>query len=422
MTRRTLITGCVALMVATTASCHTKQGKSCTLDTDCAQGLFCWLYTNTCEQPCNETAECDTGQLCMCEPDRECPRVDEGTPLDDIQGGACLAPASGDAETEDGVGDVTVDPDATPDILDTVEEDTPLDPPPDTADTTGTDCVWDGTADPLPDGGCVVPDTFTEPTFRAYTFQIGTDGNPGSGLDLDSNPSTCSPQSNPEIPDAQCSGGVENALWALGLLANDYLTSDIDAGQLNILVELPGYTDDGCVFTMNYFRGTRVPADPPQCPEETVCDYTIYLDSFTDDCRAVSLIPGATVTGTHLSAGPSPDVYYLTLVVVGLDLVIPVHDARFEGEVIPGSSGPDGFSGIIGGYVSKSEFLAVLEAIPSEDYPVPGKEAVLEMINQLWELERIVNDRDLDGDTVMDAASVGVIIEAEPASIVGMES
>ena len=66
--------------------------------------------------------------------------------------------------------------------------------------------------------------------------------------------------------------------------------------------------------------------------------------------------------------------------------------------------------------------LLDVEAIPEEEYPVPGKAGVIEMIRQLYDINVIVNDEDIDGDTVVDAASVGVIIEAEPAIIVGIGS
>ncbi len=414
-TRASLSVLSVACVVVL-ASCHARSGKSCTLDTDCAEGALCWLYTGTCETPCTQTSDCALGLLCMCEPDRECPEVTDDTPLDDLQGGACRPPPFVDATVDDGPTDTGLDPDTTvpPDtveVLDTV------------TDTTDLDCGSDGSPDVLPDGGCAMPSTFPSPTLIKTMLRIGTDGNPGAGLDLDDDPATCSPQPDPLVPDAECSAGIENAMWGLGLLANDYLTTDVEAGSLNVLVELPGWDDDGCVFTMNFYKGTRVPADPPACPAGgEPCDYEIFADSFDASCMANSTIPGAVVSGTHLSAGPSVQPYLFTLVVVGLDLVIPVHEARFEGELTPGAVGPAALSGIIGGWIVHDELMAVFEAILPGEYPFPGKDAVIQLVEDLYLNDIIVNDRDMDGDTVMDAASVGVIIEAVPATIVGIDS
>jgi hypothetical protein len=226
------------------------------------------------------------------------------------------------------------------------------------------------------------------------------------------------------VPDAECSGGVENAFWAVGLLANDYLSTDIDEGELNLLMELPGFDENGCPFTMNYFRATRVPPEPPACPEEVdVCSYAIFPDSFDEQCRAMSMIGGVRVSGTHMSAGPTPRPYLFTLVVVGLDLVIPMHEARFEGTFTPGTDGPDTVSGIIGGYIVRDEFIGVLQDIPADEYPFPGKDNVIQLIVDMYDTYgQIENDADLDDDTVMDAASVGVIIDSVPATIVGIGS
>ena len=402
------IAACVAIGCAT-------RGRRCDLDSDCRRDLVCWQYTGTCEQPCTDTSGCPEGRVCLCEPDRECPPFEEGTPVEDVEGGVCLAPiADADAEA-DAPGDPEPDPDA-PDVP--FDPDLPEVEVPDLSDV---DCGSDGAPDVLPDGACVLPDSFPSPTFRMIDFHIGLDGNPGSGIDLDSNPSTCAPHPNLPVHDVGCSAGVDNAMFYLGFLANGYLPGGEYGAATHILVELAGYAEDGCPFAVNFYPGNRVPADPPECPEEGVCEFTVPAGGFDVECRAVSRIGDAWVSGTHLSGGPLTEIYYLMLSVVGLDLLIPVHRARIEADVVPGTSGPDSVSGIVGGYVIQTELMATFEAIPPEDYPYPYKDAVIELIQNLFDDGAIVLDTDLDGDTTPEAASLGIAFDTVPVPILGLD-
>jgi hypothetical protein len=106
--------------------------------------------------------------------------------------------------------------------------------------------------------------------------------------------------------------------------------------------------------------------------------------------------------------------------VVGLDILMPVHDAQVLGTVTAGSAGPDRLQAIIGGYIVESEFFAVFEAIPEGDYPFPGKGPVIDLLHELYTTSVIVNDTDLDGDTTNEAASVGIIFDADPATLSGV--
>ena len=402
----------MTVLALTLAGCFAGGGEHCNLDSDCKGGLFCFQYTNTCETPCTDSSDCDEGLVCLCELDRECPEVDDDTDLDDIQGGACLPPPSTDADTES-----DAEPDATPDATDVTSDPDALDVEmPDVPD----DCGSDGAPDVLPDGACTTPATFPDPALYMRSFQLGEDGHPGSGLDLDGNPSTCSP------PD-DCSGGIDNGFFGLGSLARDYLPGGRNGAETHIAVELAGYSEIGCPFTTNFYPGTLTTSFPDDCesdpvvvdccPAGTTCDFSIPGESFDADCLALSTIPGTWVVGADFRGGPMSIPYYLMLSVVGLDLLIPVHEARIVATVTSTDGVPGRLQGIIGGYIVEDELFAVFEAIHEDDYPFPGKDNVIQLIRELYTNDLIINDRDLDGDTVPEAGSVGIIFDADTATI-----
>jgi len=395
------------------AGCFATKGEHCNVDSDCKGGLFCYQYTNTCETPCTDSSDCGEGLVCLCELDRECPEVDEDTDLDDVQGGACLPPPSADAETEpDAVPDVFPDVTGDPDALDV-----------ETPDLADVDCGHDGAPDVLADGACVQPTTFTDPALYMRSFQLGEDGHPGSGLDLDGNSSTCAPPGS-------CSGGIDNGFYGLGSLARDYLPGGANGAETHIVVDLSGYSETGCPFTTNFFPGTLTTSYPDDCesvpvvvdccPAGTTCDFTVPSEAFDADCLALSTLGGTWVVDSDFRGGPTSVPYYLMLSVVGLDLLIPVHEARIVGQVTSTGGVPSRLQGIIGGYIVEDELFAVFEAIDAEDYPFPGKDAVIQLIHDLYTADLIYNDRDMDGDTTPDAGSVGIIFDADTATISGV--
>lgn len=415
MTLRThVVAPGIAASCLVLGGCLSGLGERCNIDSDCKGGLVCWSYTRTCEQPCTDTTDCPDGLTCLCEPDRECPEVDDDTPVDDIEGGACMELAT-DADTDP---DVT-GPDVAPDPVDT-----PFDPDLPDAPEVPEDCGSDGAPDVLADGACVLPDDFPDPVLYMRVFRLGEDGQPGSGLDLDGNPSTCTPSTN-------CSGGVENGMFGLGSIANTYLPGGDNGAETHVLLELAGFSVGGCRFTMNFYPGsltTHYPSDCPDdpvlldcCPASTVCDFTVPADKFDAECMSVSTMGDLWALGSDMRGGPSPTVFYLMLSVVGLDVLMPIHEARLEATVSQSGGGVQGAQGIIGGYIKEAEFFAVFEAIPEGDYPFPGKENIIQLLHELYIAGTIVNDRDMDGDTTPDAASVGIVFDAEPATISGVD-
>jgi hypothetical protein len=416
MTPRTHATAfAVAAAGLLLAGCLSGLGQRCDLDSDCRAGLICWSFTGTCERPCTDFSDCPSGLTCMCELDRPCPEVDDTAPVDDVEGGACIE-WSADAGTDD---EVVVDTTPDPDAVDTgVEPDLP------DAPEVPDDCGSDGAPDVLPDGACVVPDDFPDPVLYMRTFRLGEDGQPGSGLDLDGNPSTCTPSDD-------CSGGVENGMFGLGSIANAYLPGGANGAETHVLLELAGFSVGGCRFTMNFYAGsltTHYPSDCPAdpvpvdcCPAGTACDFTIPADGFDAECLSLSTMGDLWAIGGDMRGGPTTAIYYLMLSVVGLDVLMPIHEARLEATVDETGGDVSAVQGIIGGYILESEFFAVFEAIPEEDYPFPGKDNVILLLHQLYDESLIINDRDTDGDTTPDAASIGIVFDADPATISGVD-
>jgi len=258
--------------------------------------------------------------------------------------------------------------------------------------------------------------TPTSAANKIVRLEISSDGNAGSGLDLDNDPNTCAPSS-------ECGGGVDNALAPLAAVLGNNIQASVDDGVVMWLVDLKAWDGTPAPFTMSVYDSGLAESNlfcdyqgGPNAPAEVteICDYDVAQLSFDQDCEPYFSFNNAVIQQAKISAG-SPDTLIRMVLPLasGSLLGLTIAAARFEGTVAYGLNGQvQSVNGILGGAIPKVQLIqAVLELRP-EDIGGIDPSAVVPLINLLVE-----NDIDLDGDGLNDAASVAIRITTIPARI-----
>ena len=254
---------------------------------------------------------------------------------------------------------------------------------------------------------CCTPE-FTGPSTKLTFFAIGDAGVPGMAVDVDSDPSTCSPQGN-------CDSGKDNSLAAFAALANEPLAEEVESGGIIALIEHSGFNTDGLPYTMNFWEGKKVEQG---CDiQNQSCDYWVKDSAVSADCVAMFGFDNALYQDGQVSAGGLGYSYPVLLKIGGADVALELLNARLEGQLSLVGDQPGALVGVIGGAVSKAQLATALSAIPDDELPDGiSKQALLTLVNIL-----IKNDIDLDSDGVPDAASIGIQIEGIVGNIAGLE-
>jgi hypothetical protein len=405
MTRRALFRVCLAAACLGVSGCLGGIGDSCKLDSECRTGLICFIpsvyyvtgedLVGTCRRPCHTDDDCGYGSVC-------------------VEGGACFQPGELEDASTDAVEDVSVD-DPPPEVPDADAADPPADdgaPEPDVPE----DCP-EREVEHSGDQ-CLLPSTFGR-VFKMTLYRVGEDGKPGSGLDMDGSSATCAPGREASPP--LCSGGIDNAMAMLGVMGNISLEAAIADGSMNSIVSLLLYNEEGCPMILDFLRG-ELSAGDPACTNQPGCEYTVSPESFdADTCIPASSIGSLFASGERLTGGGDAYAYVFDAYVVGMHIVIPVLRPRVEATLTLSGDGPAAVEGLIGGVITKDDYIGAFEAVPAEDYPSSiTKEELLATWELLYETGQIERDFDLDGDTVNEASSVGIGFAAVPVTVTGL--
>jgi hypothetical protein len=257
--------------------------------------------------------------------------------------------------------------------------------------------------------GCACGMELSEHASKVTSFAIGTNGQPGNGLDVDDDPATCAPPTN-------CSGGVDNSMAGIAGPANEPIADALADGDLIFLFEHRGLRTDGVPYELVLLTGD--PVDPIGCDFQTeTCDYWVDENSYAPDtCAARISFDNATLTATTFRAGGPGYTFPFSIPIQGLPLSIDLFNARIV--ATPTFAGPDlaGLTGIIGGAVPKQQLIDAVNAIPDDQFPAGMSKAfVLSLLNLL-----ITDDIDTDGDGRPDAASIGIRFVAIDANLAGI--
>ena len=135
--------------------------------------------------------------------------------------------------------------------------------------------------------------TFTTHVARIDSLSIPATGDPGDGVDVDSNGATCA-------PGGSCSGGIDNAFGVLVGFAPDLntaLADAITAGDINLVIELDTFADGS--QTVNAYTATLDPGNPACDINDgaSTCDYLAGIN--TNTCGGI-LSAGVSVSEAGL--------------------------------------------------------------------------------------------------------------------------
>ncbi|MCC6624430.1 MAG: hypothetical protein IT385_24480 [Deltaproteobacteria bacterium] len=250
----------------------------------------------------------------------------------------------------------------------------------------------------------------TDDANKIVSLEVMSDGNPGSGLDLDDDPGTCAPEGN-------CAGGVDNALSVLAGIMNPGVSDSIEGGVVKWIVDLRDAKLDGSAFAFKVYDSGLAP-DSAGCDYQTAtCSYDIAQLSFGPDCEPYFILRNAKVEGDTLTAGGTGDLINMVLPLANGSLLgVTIAVARAEATITTDGQGNiTGMNGIIAGAIPKSQLMQAVQELDPDALPI-DKEDALQLLDLI-----VTNDIDLDGDGLDEAASVGMRIRTIPAIIWGSE-
>lgn len=388
--------------------------NSCTLDT-CDVDFGC--YSVPFNSPCcvGDSSLCDDGNPCtddLCDDlTGGCTWADNTASCDDGEvcttGDACAAgecsggPLSCDDANpctddvcEPGVGCVST-PNSTgacDDGLDCSTEDTCV----------AGACVGDTS-------GCTCIPSFSPVASKVTTLALGDGGVIGQGVDVDEDPETCAPATN-------CSDGINNSLGVIGSLVNDAIAGAVASGSLQLIIEHRDFVADGSPYELTLYQADS--ASPACVDGEAICDYSIASLYDTDTCTPQVLLPASlSTTGgvTTLKAGGKGTVVPFEIPFSeGASLAITLFDVQVIATVTLADGKVALLSGVLGGAVPKDELKAAVAQLPADALPVPP-EQIAPLLDAL-----VVSDIDTTGDGQLNAASIGITLDAVAANIVGV--
>ncbi len=255
---------------------------------------------------------------------------------------------------------------------------------------------------------CDVPAT----TFanKIISLEVAADGNAGSGLDIDDDPSTCAPES------LGCGGGVDNALAPLAAVMNPGISDSIELGAVKWVIDLRNQRVDGQPFDIEVYDSmAQLDAFGNPCDYQAdTCEYEVAQNSFDPACHAYFRLENVRVTGGKITGGGNDQLIRMVLPLKGGSVLgITIASARFEGEVALDAQGKiKSMNAIVGGAIPKTQLLQAINDLEPSALPVDKATATM-LINEI-----IVNDTDLDFDGLDEAASVAMRIRTIKAVIV----
>ena len=249
---------------------------------------------------------------------------------------------------------------------------------------------------------------------RIQSLLLGDDGNPGQGLNIDDDLSTCMPAGTYSDGSPICSEGIDNKFALVDILVNSELPKAFESGTIHIIMEFQDWSADGSPFVLAMHNGRLEPPESTCDFTQPGCEFIVAIDSFDAQCNPSILLSNATINGTQLTAGGSGHQIVLEMPLIGDTVVtLTIQMARLEGTVTIDGSSITAFSGILAGAFSKDELFAAVNLIPEEKLPMP-KQQIYSLMNLL-----LVPDIDVDGDGTNESISLGMLAEADQAVITG---
>ncbi|NOZ02929.1 MAG: hypothetical protein GXP54_13730, partial [Deltaproteobacteria bacterium] len=250
---------------------------------------------------------------------------------------------------------------------------------------------------------------------RIQSMLVGDDGNPGQGLDVDGDPDTCQPSGTYSDGSPICSEGIDNKFALVDIIMNKEIPGQIDDGSIHFLLEFQDWTNDGTPFELSLLDGKPDPADPGCDFNQPGCQFLAALSGFDGECNRVMGFDNATMNGYHVSAGGPGHIIAISMPLLG-DLIVQltIYHARLEADVTVTDNTVTALTGILAGALNRDEIMAAIDLVPEESLPM-SKDQIIGLLNLL-----LTPDIDVDGDGTAESISLGLLIEADAATITGV--
>ncbi len=258
-------------------------------------------------------------------------------------------------------------------------------------------------------GSCHGTTVFRTPLMKSGTYVIGSDGNAGSGLDIDGDSGTCAPT-------GKCASGIDNAFAAMTLMVKDQFNPDlvtgIAAGDLAMFLEPEEPGPVGSPFEMKVFFGEQTA--PTTCnPAVGGCNYLAFKDDTIGSCTVKYAIQASTAS-SHISAGGKTYEAVVYFMIGTYPVAVPLKWARVEADVTISGNSVTGGTGILAGAVNKTEFKYALAAVPESYFTHYSRSVVILNVDQ-----NLPMDADVDGNGVKESSSIGIKFTIVPGNVVG---
>ena len=251
------------------------------------------------------------------------------------------------------------------------------------------------------------PSPVTGHALKVIDLKISGDGNKGSALDVDGDPTTCSPAGS-------CSDGIDNALSVLASLVNGPLTETLESGAVLYVVDFDAATFGGAEFPFGVYDSNLTEADALCEYQLSECSYEASQFSFGPDCAPYFGLPNAKILGNKMVAGGTGYTMTIALALSSSTFIpLTIVNARVVGDVTFSDDGTEvqNVLGIIGGATPKSQLISTIESLDPDVLPV-DKDLAISLLETI-----VQNDIDLDGDGEKDAASLGIRFKTIPANL-----
>jgi hypothetical protein len=382
-------------------------GQQCTFD-QCDPAFGCWYALNP--SPCctGAVSLCDDGDPCTLddcdETTFECSNVVTALPCEDgdicTVGDICV---SGECESG-GIATCNDGNPCTDDSCDSAagcQNVATLGTCDDGIECTTNDiCVAGECVGDASECGCSPDFAATAAKATALTLIAEDDG-----LDIDQNPSTCSP--------TPCSDGIDNSLSGLAGLINPSLETELNNGGLILLFELVNPTFDGSAFELRLYAGRK--AGGGCSVQSPGCSFLVDDATLNEDCGPAVTLDNATIVGGKLTAGGPSYNFPLQLPLFGdTYLSLDLFSGTIEGDITINGDDVTIQNAILAGAVPKQTFVTAIEFVPESQLPVP-KATIVQLLDLV-----VINDIDTTPPAGADAASIAMSMAAVPATIVGV--
>jgi len=256
---------------------------------------------------------------------------------------------------------------------------------------------------------------FSETVQKVNYLAGGNGGHPGQALDVDHNPTTCSPYGD-------CEAGLDNQLSdlfdqiAIFVDVDQQLMAALDGGVIVLVAELVGIKFDGGSFSMNMYIAEPAVSKGVCNFQTSKCAYLVHADAIdTDACQPLITFDNAKIVDGLLTAGGLDYEFILPLALfAGPPFLVTLHDARISAVVDIAQGGAMTLDGVIAGAIPKQLLLDGVEGLPDDALPI-DKSLVKSLLNMV-----VTNDIDTNGDGVKESASIGLPFGALDGAITGV--